>query len=263
MIFGKLVAGLLGLLLAGPFGALVGLLLGHWFDRGLQHSLGFGSPEQLARIQESFFETSFLLLGHVAKADGRISEAEIAHAESIMQELGVQGKQREAAIGLFKRGSAVDFQLQETLANFMRDCSGHRRVPHTMLVFLVSLALADGVIDKAERKVLQTISTQLGYSAAAFEQMLRMIEAQSHFHNYQPSDSPRGDQLADAYLALGVESSCSDRELKRAYRKLMSQHHPDKLIAQGVPEEMIKVATEKSQEIQAAYELLSRQRRGT
>ena len=262
MIYGKLVAGLLGLLLAGPFGALLGLVFGHWFDRGLQHSLGFGTPEQLARVRELFFETSFLLLGHVAKADGRITEAEIAHAESIMQQLGVQGSQRETAIGLFRRGAASDFQLEATVSRFSQGCGGHRQLPHTLLVFLMSLALADGVIDAAEREALEKISALLGHPRAAFEQLLRMVEAQSHFHNFRASATPHQDQFADAHLALGVESSCSDRELKHAYRKLMSQHHPDKLIAQGVPEEMVKLATEKSQEILAAYELISRQRRG-
>ena len=67
--------------------------------------------------------------------------------------------------------------------------------------------------------------------------------------------------LADAYLALGVSRDCDDRSLKRAYRRLMSEHHPDKLIAQGVPEDMVKLGTEKSQEIQAAYELIRKQRR--
>jgi len=260
MIYGKLVAGLLGLLLAGPFSALLGILLGHWFDRGLQRSLGFGSPEHLARVRELFFETSFLLLGHVAKADGRISEAEIAHAEDLMRQLGVQGPQREAAIALFKRGADPDFALEETVSVFHEACAGHRQVPHTLLVFLVSLALADGVIDSAERELLKKISSLLGYSSVAFEQLLRMVEAQSHFHDYHAPASAPPDQLADAYLALGVESGCSDRDLKRAYRKLMSQHHPDKLIAQGVPEQMVKLATEKSQEIQAAYELIRKQR---
>ena len=129
MIYGKLVAGLLGLLLAGPFGGLFGLVLGHWFDRGLQHSLGFGSPEQLAQVRELFFETSFLLLGHVAKADGRISEAEIAHAETIMQQLGVQGTQREAAISLFQRGAAADFQWEQAVSRFGQVCGSIARCP--------------------------------------------------------------------------------------------------------------------------------------
>ena len=85
-----------------------------------------------------------------------------------------------------------------------------------------------------------------------------MVEAQSHFH--EPPSASAEDQLADAYQALGVDPSCTDKELKRAYRRLMSEHHPDKLIARGVPESMMKVATEKAQEIQAAYELVRKQR---
>lgn len=258
MIFGKFIAGVLGLLVAGPLGLAVGLFVGHLFDRGLAGQFAAIRPERLAAMQRSFFDTSFRLLGHVAKADGHISEAEIAQTEALMRQLGISGDQRDAAIARFKEGAAADFDLDATLARFNQDCAGPRQVAQTLLVFLISMAAADGSIDRSEHAVMQRVALGMGFRAEEFEQLLRMVEAQSHFHG--TSATTPQDQLGDAYLALGVTEECSDKEVKRAYRRLMSEHHPDKLIARGVPESMLKVATEKAQEIQAAYEIISKSR---
>lgn len=260
-MFGKLIGGFIGLLVAGLAGLVIGVLAGHWFDRGLARSLGLASPGRLARARDTFFDVSFQLLGHVAKADGRVSEAEVAQAEALMRQFGIGGAQRDAAIARFKEGATPDFALEAAVARFARDCAGPRQVAHTLLLFLVSMALADGRLDPAERRVLERIAVLLGYTAEEFRQLLGMVEAQSHFQGYQSGNRPAGgDELAEAYRALGVDADCSDRELKRAYRRLMSEHHPDKLAARGVPESMMKVATEKAQEIQAAYELARKSR---
>ena len=261
MVFGKIIAGLLGLLFAGPFGLLLGLLVGHWFDRGLQHSLGFGSPEHLAQAQQVFFETSFLLLGQLAKADGRVSEAEIAHTEAIIRRLGATEAHRREAIALFKRGSQPDFEMEPALSRFNELCGGHRQARQALLTFLISLAAADGHLHPTEVALLERVAICLDYTAAEFQRLMRMLEAQSHFHGAADGAVSSRDQLADAYQALGIDPDCSDRELKLAWRRRMSENHPDKLIARGVPEQMIKLATERSQEIQTAYELVRRQRK--
>lgn len=261
MFYGKLVAGLIGLLVAGPLGLLLGLLLGHAFDRGLLRTLQFGSPERIARIQKSFFDTCFLLLGHVAKADGRISEREVEHTETLFRQMGLDGEQRQEAIRLFKQGAAQGFDPGPVIAEFLHVCHGQRRLTQTLLLFLISLALADHALEPAEREVLGRLAGLLGYSEAQLDQLLNMARAQEHFHGERGATGVQpGTSLDDAYAALGVSPDVDERHLKRAYRKLMSEHHPDKLIARGVPEDMLKVATERAQEIQGAYDMIRRSR---
>jgi DnaJ like chaperone protein len=262
MFYGKLVAGVIGLLVAGPIGLLVGVALGHAFDRGLAGNLRLGGAEQLARVQRSFFETCFLLLGHLAKADGRISREEIEHTETLFRQMRLDAAQRREAIDLFKRGAAPDFDPQPVVAAFMDVCRGRRLLTQTLLLFLVSLALADHTLDAAERRVLGRLAQLLGFGEAQLEQLLRMARAQEHFHGEAGAGVQPGTSLEDAYAALGVDPGVDDRELKRAYRRLMSEHHPDKLIARGVPEDMLRVATERAQEIQAAYDMVRRARGG-
>ena len=265
MIFGKIIAGLLGYLFAGPVGAAVGVFIGHTFDKGLAGNFQMASPARLAETRQVFFETTFLLMGALAKADGRVCEDEIQSAEQIMTKMGVQGSQRQQAVVFFKRGSSTDFKLSETMVRFNELCGRHQNLKQTLLVFLITLSLADGEMHPAEQQLMFEVAQLLGFSAQQFEHLLGMINAQHSFSGHRRSGGAeqqyQQNDVEAAYKALGVSSDISDKELKRAYRKLMSQHHPDKLIAQGVPDEMLKVATEKSQEIQVAYDLIKKYRK--
>jgi DnaJ like chaperone protein len=141
-------------------------------------------------------------------------------------------------------------------------CGHQKQLQHTLMLFLVSLALADQRLDAAERDALTRIGGYLGIGAAQLEQLLHMAQAQAHFHGHSGGTAEPGTRLEDAYAALGVGRDVSDRDLKRAYRRLMSENHPDKLIARGVPGDMVKLATERSQEIQSAYEMIRKHRSG-
>jgi DnaJ like chaperone protein len=270
LLFGKLIGGVLGYLVLGWVGALIGVVVGHAFDRGLASMAGIGagaSPE----LQRQFFDTVFTVMGRLAKADGRISEAEIKQAEAIITQLGLSDEHRREAIELFQRGAKADFVIEETLLPFKKGCQQHPRLVELFLTFLALMAHADGQLHAAEVELLKQVANTLGLSPQQFAVWLNMAAAQSQFYGghyrqqggqesgYRQSAS-RQDPLDAAYRALGVTASTSDAEIKKTYRKLMSQYHPDKLIAQGVPEDMVRLGTEKAQEIQAAYDLIVKSR---
>lgn len=261
--WGKLVGGAFGFMIGGPIGALLGAVLGHNFDRGVGLQAGMASGEQ-ERVQTVFFTTVFAVMGHVAKADGRVSREEIALAENVMAQMQLQPEQRKVAIRLFNEGKQDDFPLDEVLLQFRQEC--HRRISliQMFLEILIATAMADGRLDDAERGVLLSICQFLGIPRPYFEQLLSMVAAQQHFAGSTAGGRvvpPTQASLEDAYRVLGLKSSANDDEVKKAYRRQMNQHHPDKLVAKGLPEEMLKIATEKTQEIKAAYELIKRSRR--
>ncbi|MBT8447819.1 MAG: co-chaperone DjlA [Gammaproteobacteria bacterium] len=267
---GKLIGMLLGwLVLRGWFGALIGLVIGHFFDRGLARNARRLSGAELAEVQDAFFATTFGLLGYLAKADGRVSEEEIARTEEYMRQMGLNSEHRERAKALFRGGRDAGFSVADTLAQFNARAGRYGNLRQLLLTYLIGMALADGRIDDAEDAVLREVAAGLGFGAATFDALLRMVSAQEQFRGFgsgrrtgSRTPPPRTDELALAYQALGVDRSASDGELKRAYRRLMSEYHPDKLMGQGVPEDMIKVATERAQEVQAAYDLIKKSRAG-
>ncbi len=262
MIIGKILGAVFGYFAAGPIGAIVGLLVGHFFDRGLASARGLGTPGHQAAVEQAFFSTAFSVMGLVAKADGRVSEAEIERAEGLMAHFGLSAVHRQEAIALFKRGAAPGFELEAQLADFLRYCAPHGELKNLLLEYLLGVALADGVLHPNEQAVLQRVASLLGFSAPHFAQLLDMVRAQQSFQRDTQSSNPaQVDALSAAYRALGVDPSASDGEVKTAFRRLMSRNHPDKLIAQGVPADMIALATSKTQEIRAAYELIENSRK--
>jgi DnaJ like chaperone protein len=262
MIIGKLLGAVFGYLAAGPLGAIIGFIVGYFFDKGFAPFTTFGSRAHLAEVERVFFTTVFTVMGHLAKADGRISEEEISDAERLMANLGLSADHRREAIELFRRGAAPEFLLEPQIEAFLHQCAGRPDLKNLLLEYLLSLALADGVLHADEQALLRRVAVALGFSPAQFDQFLEMLQAQQQFQQRGAgAAAPPASALTDAYRALGVAPEASDREVKTAFRRLMSQHHPDKLIAQGVPADMVKLATEKTQEIQAAYDLIERSRR--
>lgn len=260
-IWGKIFGFLFGFMLSkNIFGALLGLWLGHKFDqgRGLNfNSLG-GSRADEASRQKSFFYTTFAVMGYMAKVNGHVSQEEIAFATAYMDKLGLSAELKKQAQEAFRDGKTVGFPLEDYLKEFVSVC-GHRQ--DLLLLFLeieIQVAFSDGELDSSEREALHKIAKELGFAAADLERLLDMIAAGDAFHqgNHQSSHATSQQQLDNAYKLLGVSSTSSSPEIKKAYRKLMSQHHPDKLVAKGLPPEMMEVAKQKTQDIQAAYELV-------
>lgn len=247
-------------------GIIIGLIVGHFIARALQQRQQRFDPSLRQQIESTLFGTAFPLMGYLAKADGLISTEEVNATEQLMAKMQLSPAQRQEAINLFKGGAKPGFKPEPLVRHFMHVCGSYADIRQILLVYLMTVAMADGNIDAAEKSALQAIAEQLGFSQFIFEQLLKMANAQQHFKggHYQggqrQQQASSADVVIEAYQALGVEPSCTDAELKKAYRKLMSQYHPDKLAGQGVPEEMIKVATERSQEIQAAYNIVKKAR---
>ncbi len=258
-MIGKIVGAILGfLILHSVWGVIFGVALGHFFFDQRTRTPAIPQAE-LERIQIIFFNTVFRMLGYVAKADGHISENEVKLTEIYMDKMGLTPEHRREAIRLFKEGSAADFNSKEQLNAFMAVAHHSPNLRQMLLVYLVNVAMADGLLGDDEAQILRGVAENLGFSRTAFDQLLQMIGAQNSFAgNHQP----RANDLEMAYQALGVVKDNSDAEIKKAYRKLMSQYHPDKLIGQGLPDDMIKAATERSQEIQAAYDVIQKSRSG-
>jgi DnaJ like chaperone protein len=247
----KILGALLGYWIGGFWGMLLGIFLGHQFDRARPSLLGKLVKNHLQQVQRAFFEATFSVMGHVAKADGRVSEEEIAVARQVMQRMNLSEQATREAMALFARGKAADFDLQAMLLSLAAATRKNHGLLRMFIEIQLAAAFADGELDDSERGLLLRICSALGFSQSEFVRLEAMIRAAMHSH--QPEQSA-GLTEQDAYAILNIDPSASDAEVKRAYRRLTSQHHPDKLAAKGLPEEMMKLAAEKTHEIRSAYE---------
>ena len=262
---GKALGALIGVFAAGPVGALFGTFIGHLFDvqaesaRDDQGDAGAAAASP-AQIQEAFFRATFQAMGHLAKADGRVSEDEIRAARAMMSEFRLGEREVQLAIELFTQGKRHDLPLESLLRELRRMCRQRPDLCRMFVQIQLQTALWGGGLNPAAREVLARMCAALGVSAYEVVQMEALLRMQQA--SYRPAEArPAVDRVAQAYEVLGVTRNASDAEITKAYRRLMNQNHPDKLVAKGLPESMMKVAEEKTRQIRAAYEVL-REARG-
>jgi len=241
--------------LGGPLGAMLGVAFAGNLSKGKSNFGGFGQAHHLGdqqRVQAAFFSSLFSVMGYIAKVDGKVSKSEILLAQQVMQHMQLADDMQKVAKELFNQGKQDSFNLDEVLEQFRLE--SHRRT-HLVRMFLeiqIQAAYADGVLDDKEHDALKYIAQKLHFSLHELENLIQKFSATNHHASKLTVD--------DAYVILGADKSLTDKELKRAYRRLLSQHHPDKLVAKGLPEEMMTIAKEKTQEIIQAYELIKKQR---
>ena len=260
--FTTVVGGAFGFLLGGPLGAILGASFGHQFGKGFT-GIEIGealNPGDQQRVQMAFFTATFSVMGHIAKADGHVSPEEISLANRVMKEMALTSDMRSTAIKLFQQGKQADFPLDDVLAQFYKEC--HRRTDLIRMFLEIQLkgAFADGILVVSEEKLLLHICSQLRVSRFDYERLKIQLQAQQRFQGYgsYTKNTPRRTSLQDAYGVLGLTPSASKAEVKKAYRRLMSQNHPDKLVAKGLPDEMMRLAKEKTQKISKAYETIQK-----
>lgn len=264
--WGKLLGAFLGYLIAGSAGALFGILIGNFFDRGLAEH--FSQPywqfytESRKHVQQVFFHATFSIMGHLAKADGRVSEAEIKMASALMQKMRLNKAQIKTAQAFFNEGKKSTFSLSDTLLSLRDACHDNPELLKLFIDIQYQGIQTDGLSSNKVR-IMNLILKHLGFAP---------LHNQYHFYedfsyrragprqqsyrgsSYQNTTTAPKSTLEHAYAILAVSKSANRQEVKQAYRRLISRNHPDKLIAQGLPEAMIKIANEKTQQIRKAYE---------
>ena len=265
-ITGKLIGFFVGLLLfRNVWGAIIGLILGHFYDQSVSARSRPGGGASVLEVGERFFTATFEVMGHVAKADGRVSEEEIAAARKVMAELRLDGAQIHAAIHHFTRGKSPDFDLESTMQQFVDTCAGHPQLMRVFLEVQVRACLEGVDMQGAGGAAVHKVAELLDVSRielAHIIQVLRLRREQFKANGgYGPrtegssAPPPRGGmQLNAAYQILEVDPKASDEEVAKAYRRQLSKHHPDKLKANGLPDSMLEHAKQRTQQIIEAYE---------
>lgn len=278
-MWGKLLGTCFGFMFGRWLGAALGFWLGHLFDKSLKQDFekaggfqGFFDKNELDQRQALFFSSCFAVMGHIAKSNGRVSEVHIQAATAFMDEMGLHGDDRKEAQNAFRSGKSNEFSLKEAVRD-VKDVFGRRYdLLQLFLEIQIQMAFSDGHLAEQEKQLLQKVSKLLGLSARHFQFLLNRYQAEFQFrkqraHQHksrseeqsqyrQNTTPPPSLNRANALAVLGLSNSAGDKEIKRAYRKLMSQHHPDKLVSQGLPPHMMEIAKRKSQDIQSAYEFL-------
>lgn len=282
-MLGKLFGGAFGFMVGGPLGALLGVAVGHNFDQGPRKTTA--GPEAVGHdhARNVFYATAFQMMGHIAKADGRVSEREIAAARAIMDHLQLNAGQRQSAIDCFTEGKQPEFAVESATEMFQHACRDHPAMLQQWLELLLNIAYANGGLHPQTHSRLLFIADRLGIHRLQFETLHTLFRAQRGAHqsgahgfsgsgnsgtggpyerqSYGRRPATAVNSLSQAYTALGLTREASLDEIKLAYRRLIQQHHPDKLASRNVSSAELACATEKTREITAAYDRI-REARG-
>lgn len=250
-VWGKLIGGGLGFAVGGPIGAIVGGLAGHAVDRIretdedeadalLQDGADGGRPAATKKVA---FTIAVIVLGaKMAKADGVVTKDEILAFREVFQVPPDEMRNVARVFNQAKREATGFEPYAEQIAGMFQ---GNPEVLEDLLAGLMHIARADNVIHPNEVTFLKAIAEIFGISHSAY----------SRLHaTYLGLDEE------DPYAVLGIATDAEDAEVKATYRKLIKSNHPDRVIAQGLPEEFVAVANEKLAKINAAYDRISKER---
>lgn len=255
MLIAIIIGALAGGAVFGLPGALLGGVLGFWAAQLIAMTLMKGA---LGTIRAQFLDSTFAVMGALCKADGQVTRDEIRVAEDLFGKLRLSEDQKARARASFNRGKTPGFDLDAEVARFVKVARGQRALHQMFLQVQIAAIAADGKVSDAEHDTLMRVARDLGLSEAEIRQLEAMLSGRSGQTSGDGMGSKQGvdpaEQLQQAYDVLGVDSDASDADIKKAYRRQMSQNHPDKLAAKGMPESMREMAEEKTREIGAAYE---------
>jgi DnaJ like chaperone protein len=269
---GKFLGSVLGFFMGGPVGAVLGATIGHQLvDKettddaaGIEDFLRVRSKQQ---IQTAFFNATFTVMGQVAKADGVVSKQEIIFVTRVMDEMRLNTEQRKQAIHLFDEGKKEHFPLRDTLISFGRECNSRKSLLFMFLELQFQTAYADGELDFKKEQLLAEIAKLLGLSHFEYKKIQLQFQVRQHFEQQQQQWRQTYEHyqslssLDNAYKTLGLKPSATNDEIKLSYRQLIRKHHPDKLAAQGLSEQVMSQEKETAQKIIKAYETIKSARK--
>ena len=254
MIF-IIVGAILGLVWRGFAGLIVGGLLGSVVSY-------LTLRERLRRVQRQFVDTTFAVMGALCKADGVVTRDEIQVVEQIFALLHLSPEQKEVARAAFNRGKAPDFDLEAAVSVFAAAAPSGSMLFQLFLQLQLMAVAADGQVHPAEQAMLLRVARQLGLDERDLARLEALLRAAASGAGAPGAGGVSSEQrLADAYAVLGVKAEASESEIKSAYRKMISENHPDKLASKGLPESMRAVAEARAREINAAYDLIRKARK--
>ena len=239
-------------------------------------------PDKRQSIREAFLTGAFRFLGYVAHCDGPINREEIERLKVHMKKMHLSEDEQRRALALFKSATAPEFDARQALQEF-RSATTPKLI-QILLMHLVAMARADGYLMEKELHALQWIARELGYKSIVFPHLLKIIYTQDQLalsigppkavqpdtynaphtahantqQNHQPPTANHQRNLHKAYKILGVTIDMTEDEIRRAYKKLASQLHPDKLMSQDLAQDHINAATERFKRIQAAYAFIKK-----
>lgn len=245
-LFGLLAGGLAGLII----GAVLGFVVGEFVTRVLL-------PIGRDGVQEQFLDATFAVMGALSKADGVVTPDEIRVGERYFDKLALSPDQRRAAIAAFERGKCVGFDLYGEARSLRWTLRYNRALLMLFLQIQLSAVTADGVLDENERRKLLHVTHALGLKDVDLDSLEAMLKGKG-----SGTSTPSLRDAECDYATLGISPSAGGAEVKRAYRRLMSQYHPDKFAGRGLSENMRDVAMERVHEVRQAYDAIKERRGG-
>jgi DnaJ like chaperone protein len=258
--WGKVLGTVAGLATGRPLVGLLGLVLGHQFDRGFAERFSDATADtRRTQLPDYFLRALFQAMGHMAKADGRVTPDEIRAARALMHRLNFGPAQIRTAIDWFEAGKAKSFPLVATVRKLRSD-SGRRPDLHSLFVrLLIEVSLSKSSLHQRERSLLWTVCKELDIGRVELAQLEAMLRAQRAFRK-SPAGEADAVRVSEAYAILGVEKSSTNDDIKTAYRRLMNKHHPDKIAASKPGTLEIAAAEKRTREIRGAWETLKARR---
>ena len=255
-VLGKIVGGVAGFMIGGPIGALIGVFAGHnLLDKspGAGRTLGEDGESDRLPDQAVFAAGVIALAAKLAKADGVVRETEIR----VLRTVFPPGEVDQASVAaLYNEAKQTSEGFEEYAEQLYAVFRRRPAVLVQVLEILFAVALADGDLNRAEEAFLNRV-------AAIFRFPPQLVEMVRKRHEFSGARAGAHEPTEEDNLAiLGLGPDTTNEEIKRKYRELVRENHPDRLVAQGMAEEFVNQATERLKAINAAYDRLSSQRDG-